>query len=97
MSPWRRKGSTSGTFRPTNIARFDDTFAAPAPALNGNVALSGFDGADPNGTWSLWVMDNGGGDYGDLAGWSLQITAEVDVQVPDQVKAKQKTHKKGKK
>jgi hypothetical protein len=84
----------SGTFRPTNIAAFDDTFLAPAPTPNGNVALSGFDGADPNGTWNLWVMDNGGGDYGDLGAWALQITAEVDVHVPDQVKAKHKKHKK---
>jgi len=83
----------SGTFRPTNNVGFNaDTFAAPAPAPNGNVALSGFDGADPNGTWQLWVMDNGGGDYGDLESWSLQITAEVDVQVPHQAKAKK--HKK---
>jgi hypothetical protein len=89
---------SSGTYRPADIDRSavtgPDTFAAPAPALNGNVALSGFDGADPNGTWQLWVMDNGGGDYGDLGAWALQITAEVDVQVPDQVKAKQKKHKK---
>ena len=86
---------SSGTFRPTNIDRFADTFAAPAPTLNGNVALNGFDGADPNGTWQLWVMDNGGGDYGDLGGWALQVTAEVDVQAPDQTN--EKPHKnKGK-
>jgi hypothetical protein len=69
----------SGTFRPTNIDGFNgDTFDAPAPAPNGDVALSTFDGADPNGTWQLWVMDNAAGDYGDLGSWALQITAEVD-------------------
>ena len=62
----------SGTFRPTNIARFDDSFAAPAPTPNGNVALSVFDGANPNGTWNLWVMDTGGGDYGDLGAWAFR-------------------------
>jgi hypothetical protein len=73
---------SSGTYRPTNLTGFTvDTFDAPAPAPDGNVALSTFDGADPNGTWQLWIMDNNGGDYGDLGGWTLQITAEVDVPV----------------
>jgi hypothetical protein len=70
----------SGTFRPTNLTGFTvDTFDAPAPTPNGNVTLSTFDGADPNGTWQLWVMDNAAGDHGDLGDWSLQITADVDV------------------
>jgi subtilisin-like proprotein convertase family protein len=69
---------SSGTYRPTNIDRFDDIFDTPAPTLNGDVALSTFDGANPNGTWQLWVMDNGGGDHGGIESWSLQITAEVD-------------------
>jgi hypothetical protein len=73
----------SGTFRPTNLVVSEDTFDAPAPAPIGNVALSTFDGMDPNGTWQLWVMDNSSGDYGDLDGWSLQITAEVDVKRRD--------------
>jgi subtilisin-like proprotein convertase family protein len=68
----------SGTFRPTNIDRFPDVVNPPAPALSGNVALSTFDGADPNGTWQLWVMDNSNGDHGDIGSWALQITAEVD-------------------
>jgi hypothetical protein len=87
---------TSGTFRPTNHTYYDDSFATPAPALNGNVALSGFDGTDPNGTWRLWVTDNAGGDHGDLSGWALQITAEVDTgTVDEQVPVtKTKKHKK---
>lgn len=67
----------SGTFQPTNLvlAGDPDSFAAPAPAPDGNVALSTFDGADPNGTWQVWVMDNvlgQGGDFG--GGWELRIT-----------------------
>jgi hypothetical protein len=84
---------SSGTFRPTNFAYlpdFPDTFDAPAPTPDGNVALSAFDGADPNGTWRLWVMDNSGGDAGSIGGWALEITAEVDKKV------KAKKHKKGK-
>jgi subtilisin-like proprotein convertase family protein len=94
--PQREDDVTSGTFRPTNNVGFNaDTFAAPAPALNGNVALSGFDGADPNGTWQLWVMDSDGGTGNeDIGSWALQITAEVDVDGPD--RAKGKKHRKGK-
>lgn len=80
---------TSGSFRPTNDSSFPDTFAPPAPLLTGSVALSAFDGGDPNGTWHLWVMDNKAGSVGDLAGWALEITAEVDEKV------KHKKHKKG--
>jgi hypothetical protein len=73
----------SGTFRPTAYTLGNDTFAAPAPVPNGSVALSTFDGANPNGTWRLWVMDDASSDVGDFESWALQITAEVDVQVPD--------------
>lgn len=79
----------SGTFRPTNIDRFADRFDQPAPTPDSNVALSTFDGTDPNDVWQLWVMDNGGGDSGDIRNWSVQITAEVDVKV------KHKQHRKG--
>jgi subtilisin-like proprotein convertase family protein len=85
----------SGVFRPTDLAdpSGPDTFAAPAPAPDGSLALSTFDGANPNGIWQVWVMDDaGGGDHGAIGGWGLQITAEVDVQVPDQ--ANETPHKK---
>jgi hypothetical protein len=85
---------SSGTFQPTNHLAAGDTkadaFTAPAPAPDGSVALSTFDGADPNGTWQVWMMDDVGGDKGTIASWALQITAEVDVQVQERVKAKKK-------
>ena len=92
----------SGTFRPTFIRTTgSDDFVAPAPAHNGSVKLRTFDGADPNGTWQLWVMDNGNHYTGDIASWALEITAEVDAgqvteQVPVQepVQAKDKPGKK---
>jgi hypothetical protein len=61
---------SSGTFRPTNIGApdADDSFEAPAPGTDGNVALSAFDGADPNGRWQLWVMDDTTGVSGTLGG-----------------------------
>ena len=92
-APLSRTALSSGTFRPTDFAAGTNTFSAPAPTPNGNVALSTFDGADPNGTWQLWVMTSGGAP-GDLGGWALQITAEVDVQVPEPIQAKDKKHKK---
>ena len=96
----------SGTFRPTFIrTTAADDFVAPAPAHNGSVKLRTFDGADPNGTWQLWVMDNGENYTGDIASWALQITALVDAgqvteqvpgQAPERVKDKpgQKKHKR---
>jgi hypothetical protein len=100
----------SGTFRPTDLSSAGqppDTFDAPAPAPDGSVALSTFDGANPNGTWQLWVMDDASGDTGDLRGWALRITAEVDLvtvdeQVPADIdqqqsaKSKKKSKSKGK-
>jgi hypothetical protein len=91
---------TDGIFLPGDVSgpRLDpDTFAAPAPAPNGSVALSAFDGANPNGRWQLFVMDDESGNVGDIRGWGLRITAEVDTgsTVEEQVRInKDKKHKK---
>jgi hypothetical protein len=77
----------SGVFRPTDFSSagdVPDTFTAPAPALDGSVALSTFDGANPNGTWQLFVTDDASGDAGDLRAWALRITAEVDTGTVDE-------------
>jgi hypothetical protein len=67
----------SGTFQPTNVADTPiDAFPAPAPPESGLTQLSGFDGLNPNGTWSLWVFDDAGTDVGQFAGgWSITIQA----------------------
>ena len=52
----------------------------PAPAPTATTSLATFDGTDPNGTWSLYVMDDAGRDVGTLAGWSLDI--ETDGTAP---------------
>jgi hypothetical protein len=57
-----------------------DTFPSPAPnPPNPAWDLSGFDGTNPNGTWSLYVNDDDlcCPDNKILEGWSLQITARV--------------------
>ncbi|HEU5149656.1 MAG TPA: PKD domain-containing protein, partial [Iamia sp.] len=66
----------SGTYKPS---RYDDEiadpYAAPAPAGPYGTALSALDGTSPNGTWSLYVVDDAGGDLGDIGGgWSLSLT-----------------------
>ena len=64
----------SGTFRPTNIGA-TDPFPAPAPAAPYGTMLSTFNGASPNGTWSLYVVDDLTGDLGNFnGGFSLTIT-----------------------
>jgi hypothetical protein len=95
---------TDGIFQPRNGSdqRLDpDTFAVPAPAPNGSVALSTFDGANPNGTWQLWVMDDASGEAGEIRGWGLRITAEVatdtvEEQVPVTTDQQHTKHKKQK-
>jgi hypothetical protein len=77
----------SGVFRPTNETgtlednAADDPFSAPAPAPNGNSALSTFNGAKPDGEWRLFVHDDFNNDTGVFAnGWKLEITAKVKTK-----------------
>jgi subtilisin-like proprotein convertase family protein len=71
----------SGTFKPTNIGA-SDLFPAPAPA--GPYAdpqlLSVFNGVNPNGTWSLYAVDDAGVDTGNInGGWTLNITTAQQI------------------
>jgi len=82
---------TTGSFRPGNYLTVQDPFAAPAPAgpyltpqTGGSdtltSAFTGAAGGNPNGTWSLFVVDDASGDLGSIAGgWSLSITPLVAV------------------
>jgi hypothetical protein len=64
----------SGTFQPSNFG-VGDTFPAPAPPPPYGSALGVFNGTNPNGAWSLYVIDDAGADIGAIAGgWSLNIT-----------------------
>lgn len=65
----------NGTFKPTNFDP-DDPFPGPAPAPAGTSALSVFNGTNPNGLWSLYVVDDGNGDFGDISAWSLVFDME---------------------
>ena len=67
----------SGSFQPTNIGG-NDAFDPPAPAPSGLTSLAFFNGKNPNGTWQLFIFDDGSPDTGTLAGgWALEITAQV--------------------
>jgi subtilisin-like proprotein convertase family protein len=69
----------SGTYRPTDYtdssAGADNFPGAPAGTMN--VGLGLFNGLDPNGTWRLYVQDDGAGDLGTISGWKMTITTTV--------------------
>ncbi len=74
----------AGSFLPSNYDSGTepggDIFPAPAPV--GAVASSflAFNSSDPNGTWSLFIHDDGGNDAGSISGgWALAITVVVPV------------------
>ena len=71
----------SGSFRPTSGDSVADTFPAPAPAAPYSsppaTFTSTFNGSSPNGTWSLFVVDDATNEAGSLnAGWSVTITTD---------------------
>jgi subtilisin-like proprotein convertase family protein len=71
----------SGTFKPSNFGT-GDTFPAPAPVgpYPDPQLLSVFNGTNPNGTWSLYIVDDVGGDIGNVnMGWELNITTSQVV------------------
>ncbi|HET9493420.1 MAG TPA: hypothetical protein VFR15_04240, partial [Chloroflexia bacterium] len=57
----------SGSYQPTNYGTAD-TFPSPAPAPPYGSSLSVFDGTPANGNWNLFVVDDLGGDSGQIAG-----------------------------
>jgi subtilisin-like proprotein convertase family protein len=64
----------SGTYQCSNFGT-PDNFPAPGPQLNQpNPSLSLLNGRPRNGTWSLWVIDQVGGDFGTINnGWSISF------------------------
>jgi subtilisin-like proprotein convertase family protein len=71
----QNSAAASGTYRPANYGFGTDAFPAPAPAASTATGLTVFNGTNPNGTWSLYVVDDNTNDSGSIAGgWSLDIT-----------------------
>jgi uncharacterized delta-60 repeat protein/uncharacterized repeat protein (TIGR01451 family) len=66
---------SSGTNRPTSFAVAPPPFPVPAPPApySGNLAV--FNGSNPNGSWSLYVLDDVFLDTGIISnGWVLNLT-----------------------
>jgi hypothetical protein len=61
-----------GIYKPTNYGSIENF--PNAPATDGVVALSNFNGLTPNGTWRLFVLDDAGPLDGSIDGWALSIT-----------------------
>ncbi|MGI8966557.1 MAG: hypothetical protein ACR2H1_10785, partial [Limisphaerales bacterium] len=74
---------TNGTFLPSNFVGLgSEIFPSPASAPSAVTNLSVFNGKSPNGIWNLYVVDDLGGDAGQIAnGWSLSITTEIPAPV----------------
>jgi subtilisin-like proprotein convertase family protein len=66
---------TTGSYRPTNLSgTVTDGFPQPAPPLSGATTLATFAGTQPNGLWSLYLLDDNAGDSGSLSGgWSITV------------------------
>jgi len=82
-----------GTYRPTNYDQAD-SFPPPAPVGPYAPKLATFAGINPNGIWSLYVVDDFSSDTGTINnGWRLNITtvdpiadlAVSGVDLPDAV------------
>jgi subtilisin-like proprotein convertase family protein len=68
----------TGSYRPANSGT-TDVFPAPAPASPYTYTLSAFNGDLPNGTWSLYIIDDANLDGGSLSGgWTITF----DVRPP---------------
>ena len=62
----------SGNYRPSDLEP-NDAFPAPAPTPSAATSLDIFNGISPNGTWSLFVVDDALGDTGVMSGWELML------------------------
>ena len=82
----------SGTFKPTNVSLAEDPHPVSGARSRGTVWQPGpcgcwadtfasqFNGTNPNGTWSLYILDdtpNSGGETTTIGSWSLDINATV--------------------
>ncbi len=68
----------SGTYKPTVLA-FGSFFASPAPPGPYSTNLASFNGTNPNGSWSLYVVDDTSFNMGSIGGWSLSLTTTAPV------------------
>ena len=74
---------TSGTYRPTDVDDGSaDILPPPAPSGPFGIALSGFRLLDPNGTWSLYAVDDDAdGVGGSFTSWRITLTARRPAEM----------------
>jgi len=72
----------SGTYKPTNFVT-GDNWPAPGPGTTPtSTTLSTFGSGNQNGTWSLFIYDDVGGDVGNWADWNIVFTDPPAVCFP---------------
>jgi uncharacterized repeat protein (TIGR01451 family) len=70
---------TSGAWKPSSYGT-GDTFPAPAPSGTFGTNFQAFNGLNPTGVWSLYIVDDKLTDSGSLPqGWSLSLTTSNPV------------------
>jgi subtilisin-like proprotein convertase family protein len=69
---------SSGTYLPSDYSG-GSSLVSPAPAAPyGGPGMSVFNGGNPNGTWSLYILDIANPDRGSVAGgWKLTLSTSV--------------------
>ena len=73
---------SSGAFLPSNFSPAD-TWPAPGPGALTNTNLNTLVGRNPNGTWSLFALNDVNALSGQIGGWGLEITtATANIVVP---------------
>ena len=72
---------TNGTYCPSNFTPAD-VFPSPAPPAPYQSTMADFIGDSPNGTWSLYVVDDSASDFGSIAGgWTLDVTVGPPLDI----------------
>jgi hypothetical protein len=65
----------SGAYRPADhAAGVPDNYPAPAPVPPHATSLGALHDTDPNGVWSLYVVDDVARDLGAIESWMLTVT-----------------------
>jgi subtilisin-like proprotein convertase family protein len=73
--------SSGSTYAPTDIEP-GESLPSPAPSAPYATSLAIFNGANPNGTWSLYVSDDSGIDTGSINSFSLIISTSGGDYLP---------------
>lgn len=68
-------GDVTGLFQPDGRHISPTSSGATMDSADRTALLSGFNGLNPNGTWTLFVADRSSGGLTEITTWGLEITA----------------------